>query len=1123
MESQSGRAKRVWLFALVAALVCAAPAAGAGGGDSGAGSVGPLNVPDHGLSTRDVRTDAEASPAVPVSAAAARAQASIRESLGNQGVLQLDPVTGTPRVVAKLNGFLTSPSDAAPRAIALGYLREHATAFGLDRGDISSLRLTREYTDVHGTTHLIWAQVFNGIQAMDNGVYANVDENGRLINVMGSPVPDLAVRTTRPDISARGALTTALGNAGVPSRKVPEKRGTAGADGLTNFAGGTDQARLVLFTESPGVTKLAWRVTADASSTELYDYVIDAATGRVLYRTNTVDFAASGRVWEYAPNLNSVCPGCGAAAGAQTLHPFPDAWNTQASKLQGTNAHVYTDVNDDDQPDTPGQAAPGGSCPATNCVGDITPNQGSVPNQSWNYSFVPNPGGLFDPNTFTGEEGLDCGSAFPQCSWYLHDPNFSGPPNNSWGGWSTNVKQNSTQVYWFVNNFHDWLQNTPSIGFNAASGNFQGADAVQAQTFDGAGTEAAGIVGTPDDNHINNANMSTQADGIPPKMQMYLFYDDGSTDVQTNGGDDASVIYHEYTHGLSNRLITDPAGTPALRSFQARAMGEGWSDWYALDYLEGNNLDEDDTSLDGQMNMAVYTLGGDIHSLRSQGLDCEVPTNNASDCPGNSDWLAGGHTGGYTLGDMGQARPGGPEFHSDGEIWAETLWDLRHNAPANGFNVNQIRTIVTDGMRLSPPDPSMIDERNAILQATKTDFPGDTSFYNFVWQTFAHRGMGFFASDQGSADTSPTPSTALPPSCPPCGTLTGKVTDPDSGAPVAGATIQSRGSAALVATTNSNGVYTVNNLPPTTYQSLVATKPGYTDAVANSVVISANTTTPKNFTMRRDWAAVEGGAAITSATPPDYTSFGCGPKQGFDLSQGTGWGSDSPSNGSSGTTGVRSVVIHLPKKLDIKQFQMDPGATCGDPANAALQNFTVQTRTSSTGAFSTAWSNTNALPQHSFTAFPVTRPGVTDVKLIMQSNRGNPGFMDMSELMVFGKPSDVTKPVIGSVTIKAGQTVRSIIANGFKITSHLSEAGTEKGVLKIGATKAQQLGIPRQIGSGTLAFTAAGTKTMTMNLTQTAKNKLKNQNNLAVTATLNATDKAGNKATPVSKSTTLPH
>jgi hypothetical protein len=121
------------------------------------------------------------------------------------------------------------------------------------------------------------------------------------------------------------------------------------------------------------------------------------------------------------------------------------------------------------------------------------------------------------------------------------------------------------------------------------------------------------------------------------------------------------------------------------------------------------------------------------------------------------------------------------------------------------------------------------------------------------------------------------------------------------------------------------------------------------------------------------------------------------------------------------------------------------------------------------------------------------------------------------------KTVDLKPPAITGATIQAGQTVRSIIANGFKISSHLSEAGTEKGALQITAAKATQLGIPRTIGTGTLSFAAAATKTMIMNLTATAKNKLKNQSNLAVTATLNATDTSANKAAPVSKGTTLPH
>ena len=48
-----------------------------------------------------------------------------------------------------------------------------------------------------------------------------------------------------------------------------------------------------------------------------------------------------------------------------------------------------------------------------------------------------------------------------------------------------------------------------------------------------------------------------------PQMQMYLF---GGPRHDVNGGDDAEIVYHEYTHGLSNRLV---ATRPARALFTA--------------------------------------------------------------------------------------------------------------------------------------------------------------------------------------------------------------------------------------------------------------------------------------------------------------------------------------------------------------------------------------------------------------------------------------------------------------------------------------------------------------------------------------------------------------------------
>src|SRR6185436_13790270 len=100
--------------------------------------------------------------------------------------------------------------------------------------------------------------------------------------------------------------------------------------------------------------------------------------------------------------------------------------------------------------------------------------------------------------------------------------------------------------------------------------------------------------------------------------------------------------------------------------------------------------------------MGVY-LDRTPHVIRTQPLDC--PVGSASPrCPGTP----GAGSGGYTYGDFGKIL-GGTEVHADGEIWGETLWDLRSaliaaHGPADG--TFRARALITDGMRLSPANPT---------------------------------------------------------------------------------------------------------------------------------------------------------------------------------------------------------------------------------------------------------------------------------------------------------------------------------------------------------------------------------------------------------------------------------
>ena len=101
---------------------------------------------DHGKPPFDIRDRQHQAAPVPDTAAQVAGRAHLGDRLGDQGVLDYDAQTNTPRVVAKLDGFLTGPSSAAPADIAIGYVRSHLSAFGLTNDAVDSLQLVRNYT-----------------------------------------------------------------------------------------------------------------------------------------------------------------------------------------------------------------------------------------------------------------------------------------------------------------------------------------------------------------------------------------------------------------------------------------------------------------------------------------------------------------------------------------------------------------------------------------------------------------------------------------------------------------------------------------------------------------------------------------------------------------------------------------------------------------------------------------------------------------------------------------------------------------------------------------------------------------------------------------------------------------
>jgi len=959
------RSRKLFAAAFVTVLAVAVPVSGAQAGK------GKPEAPSAKAGSQDVRDkadfyDSRQDPAIKkeLSLRSARQSAApkagvrqLRQQLGNQGIIDIDPLTGTARAVAKLDGFLTSASRKPAPFIALDYVRAHPDVFGLDAAAVDRLKLRNDYKDIAGTHHLSFVQMIGGIPVASNGIKANVAKDGRLVNVTGSPATALPASASSPGISASAARDAAIKSVEVTPKAASAKT-AADAVRSTKFSNG-DQASLVYFVTAGG-PRLAWQTLTSPTTKAMYNTIVDAASGRVLYR-NSLTASDSGLAWDYYPGS--------AKGGSQTLRTFPQGWLPNNSpRLAGNVAHVYSDVNDDNMAEAGEEITPSG-------------------NRKFVYPFT----------DFSATVGGACSAQF-QCSW---DPNtpFS---------WETNREQNAVQVLYYLGKYHDHLAAAP-IGFTRAAGNFEAVDddAVQANTIDGADTAG----GLPDSNHTDNANMSTPPDGNQPLMQMYLFPDPaaGAADpfIASNGGDEADIIYHEYTHGLSNRLVVDALGNSTLGNIQAGSMGEAWSDWYAMDFLVNLGFQKD-TNTPGEVRIGNY-VGAGQDLIRTQPLDCPVGTTSAL-CPGTP----GAGAGGYTYGDFGRII-GGPEVHADGEIWGETLWDLRKS-----LGSKLAESLVTRAMELAPSNPSYLDMRNSILMADQVVNHGKAN--KKVWSTFAARGMGYFAGALDGDDTNPVEDfSSPPPAGTPTGSLSGKVTDQDTGTPIAGIAVGFGGHNSgfpgdYAAVTDGSGNYSIVGILPGTYPSVFAKGAGYDRKTATvSIASRANVV---NWALRRDWAALSGGGSVVDFNGPDFTPFGCGPTAAIDQSLGIGWGSTSDIV--SGAVTPKFVTIALPQGVNVAQIAIDPGNTCGDAGSASTGAFSVETSVDGVTFVQAASGTFGAADRHRLNNVPLTSGTTANVHFVRFWMRGvqvpgGPGvcpgpfsgcdFMDMSEIEVYGAPT----------------------------------------------------------------------------------------------------------------------
>jgi Zn-dependent metalloprotease len=550
---------------------------------------------------------------------------------------------------------LSEPQSDTADNIARKFLERHNSLFTLSSAGVDELKLENEDND-QGTTFLSYTQTVDGLKVFEGQVQVVVNKNGEVLNVREGFLVDGPPLKRRGAMSEAGAIAKAFEHAGR----------TVAPSFVENYS--------------------------RQSTTEMSRFAnpLDLNLDEVLSEQNVVRVGGESRLaWHIYAEVGP----------EEWYEMLVDAYTGELllrHNLFVFDAHgtVYTEAPDN------------GARQLVSFVGDTTINTTA---------------GWMGTSTVTTGNNVEA---------YLDTDANNAPDNNNGAGLSTGHASAANQdftfpfsttvdprtqqaavvtnLFYYNNIMHDFSYN---LGFTETARNFQvnnfgrggtGNDSVRAEAQDGSGT--------------NNANFATPPDGSRPRMQQFLFT---SPNPDRDSSVDGDVVFHEYGHGISNRLIGNGSG--ALSGTQSGAMGEGWSDYWAITINNDGAVGEYVTNNPAGIRRAAYT----------------VPAAAVHD----------------SYADVGA---GGFEVHRDGEVWAATLWDLRTQLGAAITD-----RIVLNGMKFTPTRPSFLNARDGIIQADQNLNGGANRCA--IWTVFARHGMG--VSAVGNDGTTHVAATDVPADC----------------------------------------------------------------------------------------------------------------------------------------------------------------------------------------------------------------------------------------------------------------------------------------------------------------------------------------------------------------------
>ena len=280
------------------------------------------------------------------------------------------------------------------------------------------------------------------------------------------------------------------------------------------------------------------------------------------------------------------------------------------------------------------------------------------------------------------------------------------------------IEQCLINAFYVCNLMHDFFY---FLGFDEQAGNFQRVN-------------EAGVGGSNDALNVTVRNQmisgfayfENRADGTSAKLELGRFTNNRHTALDTD------VVIHEFVHGVTSRVIGGKNMHSPLPHQQSAALGEGFSDYYALSILNYYRR---------RAGLTEEWVYGRWVTDRARGMRTASYDNYPN-----------------TYGFLRKPRM---KTHKAGEVWCAALLDLNRVLAAHtpgGPNTNAGDEIgwqlVFDSLSLLHPSdngPTFLHARDAVYDAfhalvAEGAIPADPAVEAAVRKVFRDRGMGADAS-----------------------------------------------------------------------------------------------------------------------------------------------------------------------------------------------------------------------------------------------------------------------------------------------------------------------------------------------------------------------------------------